>query len=129
MANCRWTSNKSYAMFQFTMLVGEERTQMGTVLIGVDAKSNELQSWAFWPDSQGHGKVTLDGKKLTIKANGKMIDGPETSADVSYTVEGRTLTIHVANSLRGDEEQPDMTLKLERQRRGRRQQRQQNAAE
>ena len=117
---CRWTSNRSYASFGIMMQSGDQRTHIGTTQVGWNGGDKQLNVWGFWPDQQTHGKASLESGKLQIKSKGTTVDGIKTSADVTYTVDGDTLTISVKNRRQGDSEQPDMNIKLERRQRPRR---------
>ena len=115
-----WAANRSYLQMQFTATGDEGRAHMGTVTIGWSAADNELVSWAFWPDSQTKGKVTIDGNKVQISAVGMSVDGKKTTADVTMEADDDTLSIKVRNARRGDEDRPDMDVTMKRrERRGR----------
>lgn len=114
---CRWTSNRSYATFGIMMRSGDERTHIGTTHVGWSGADKQLNVWGFWPDQQTRGKASVENGKLQIKSTGTTVDGLKSSADVTYEVDGDTLTITVRNSRRGDSERPDMDIKLERQQR------------
>ena len=111
---CRWTSNKSYAQFQFSVLRDEERTHVGTLTVGWNGADQCLNAWAFWPESVMQTQAEIGDGKLTYTGKGVTMDGKTTSADVSWTAEGDEVTVSVTNSVRGDARQPDMNVTLKR---------------
>ena len=114
LVSCRWTSNRSYASFGIMMQSGDERKHIGTTHVGWSGADKQLNVWGFWPDQQTRGKASLENGKLQIKSTGTTVDGLKSSADVTYEVDGDAMTVTVRNSRRGDSEQPDMLIKLER---------------
>ena len=117
---CRWAANKSYAKFEIMVRNEDEdeRNHISTIIVGRSAKVDGLHMWAFWPDYVSTGKATVEGNKLSYTSTGQSLAGVENSADVTYVIDGNELKINVTNSKRGDEEQPDFSVTLERQQRG-----------
>jgi hypothetical protein len=111
----RLASNKSYLQLQFTTRSEDERTHVGTIIIGRDFAGDQLVVWGFWPDQQAHGSVTIGENTVSWKSDGTTVDGAKSSANVAMSVSGDELTVKVTDSRRGDEEQPDMGFTFAKQ--------------
>jgi hypothetical protein len=108
----RLSSNKSYLQIHFTVRSEDERTHIGTIIVGRDFASDQLMMWGFWPDQQVTGSATISENTVSWKSNGTTADGAESSSNVAMSVDGDELTVSVTNSRRGDEERPDMNIKF-----------------
>jgi hypothetical protein len=116
----RWTSNNSFGQFQFSIRGENERTHVGTVIVGYSGENQKVKMWGFWPDEVLEGDVTqLKDGTLTYESAGVNADGTKSSAAVTWKVDGDEVTIHVTNRRRGTSEQPDMHVTLKRSERSR----------
>ena len=116
----RWASNGSYAQFQFSVRGEEERTHVGTVIVGYSGEEQKVKMWGFWPDSAIEGTVTdvKDGT-LAYQSTGVNADGTKATADATWKAEGDEVTIHITNRQSDGQQQPDMHVKLQRRERRR----------
>ena len=111
----RWASNNSFAQFQFFLRGGDERTHIGTVIVGYSGENQQVKMWGFWPDSVIQGKVAEVGDgTLTYQSEGVTADGAKTGADVTWKADGDEVTINIANQHSDGEERPEMQVTLKR---------------
>lgn len=113
--NCSWAANKSYAKIDIMVQPGDESMHMGTLMVGRDPGNDGLRMWGFWPDSVATGEAKVENGTLRYTGHGQLFDGGTSSADVTFKASGGELNVNVTNSKRNDEEQPDMSVTLERQ--------------
>lgn len=115
---CRWTSNRSYAQFQWSFQPeGGERMHVGTVLIGWDGGVKGLKSWTFFPEGQSQGEASLEDGVLTVMGRGTTADGQATSAKATYKVSEDELTLTVSDAKVGDEEMPGYSFTVQKRER------------
>ena len=117
----RWASNNSFAQFQFSVRGEDDRTHIGTVIVGYSGETQKVNMWGFWPDSTMQGQVTeVKEGTLAYQSTGVNAEGMKTTADATWKAEGDEVTIHVTNRRQNGEEQPDMHVTLKRRERPRR---------
>jgi uncharacterized protein (TIGR02246 family) len=113
----RWTEGGHFIDREFSVSKGDTVLLHGHQIVGWDAASGTIRSWAF--DSQGgHGDAiwTAEESGWIVDAVGFTVRGDEVSTTTKYTFnDDGTITWHVGSTVHDGSEVPAMTVKLSSQ--------------
>lgn len=107
---CNWTRNNNFIARSFTVQIRDRIDMAGMQIIGWDASTNQIRSWAFDSDG-GFGQATWKkkGNRWCIQQSGILPDGRKSSAvNIITRLDDNTCTLQSVNRTAGGDLLPNI---------------------